>query len=121
MTASGAISGNGRLVKMGDGTLDLSGVDNSGLLGGLTVLGGFVAADESTNLGSGGSALTFDGGGLQATASFTIPSGKEIDVYPGGAHSIATVIPWRSMPLSGPIPGPAHTLGNLGKIGRFAL
>ena len=77
------ISGQGGLVKMGDGTLDLSGVNNSGLLGDLTVTGGFVAASAPSNLGSG--ALIFDGGGVQATGNLTIPSGKEIDVCAGGA------------------------------------
>ncbi len=81
----GGIGGQGGLVKIGDGTLGLSGVNNAGLQGGLTVSGGFVAASDASNLGYYQSPLVFNGGGLQATASFKIPSSKEIDVQAGGA------------------------------------
>ncbi len=95
------VVGSGQLVKLGDGTLDLSGVDNSGLLGGLAVEGGLVAASGPSNLGYSASALIFDGGGLQATASFAVPSGKEIDVRAAARRSIRTAIRWRSTPSSG--------------------
>ena len=86
VAASGGVSGDGDLLKIGDGTLDLSGVNNSGLLGNLIVEGGFVAASAENDLGSvSNSALIFDGGGLQWTSQFNIPAGKEIDVRAGGA------------------------------------
>ena len=81
----GGIGGVGGLVKTGYGTLDLSGVNKSGLLGALTVTGGFVATSDPSNLGFYQSPLVFDGGGLQATGNLTIPSGKEIDVQASGA------------------------------------
>ena len=85
----GGVSGVGQLFKSGDGTLDFSGANNSrtapsgGLQGSLIIEGGFVAADDPSNLGCG--SLVFDGGGLQATGGFTIPATKEIDVQSGGA------------------------------------
>ena len=72
-------------MKAGDGTLDLGGPGACGLAGNLVVEGGFIAANHAAALGGSGTALVFDGGGLQATGSFTIPSGKEIDVRAGGA------------------------------------
>ena len=63
----GHINGGGGLTKIGTGRLDLSSADASGLLGNLTVLDGVIAAAGSGSLGSGGSALIFDGGALQAT------------------------------------------------------
>jgi len=79
------VSGANNLVKVGDGTLDMSGADNSDFTGNIVAQGGFVAADDSDCLGGSGSALVFNGGGLQWTGPFNIPSGKEIDVLAGGA------------------------------------
>ena len=76
---------DGDLVKMGNGTLDLSGMDNTSLQGDVVVNGGFVAADNVTNLGFSESALIFDGGGLQWTSTFDIPAEKVIKVRSGGA------------------------------------
>jgi len=80
----GGIGGVGGLVKTGDGTLDLRNVDNSGLLGNLTVTGGFILIGDPSNLGNYQSALIFDGGGLRASGDLTI-SYYRIDVRAGGA------------------------------------
>jgi autotransporter-associated beta strand protein len=87
VTLTGGASGPNDLVKIGGGTLDLSGVDNSGLDGNLVVQGGFVAANSLDSLGNEeDSTLIFDGGGLQWTAAFDIPAGKVIEVCAGGAE-----------------------------------
>ena len=83
VAAGGTVSGRDNLVKIGDGTLNLGGVNNTGLQGELVINGGFVAADGMSSLGSG--ALVFDGGGLRWSAPFDIPCGQEINVGSGGA------------------------------------
>ena len=58
MTALAGVNGPDDLVKAGDGTLDLSGIDNSsstaGLEGDLVIQGGFVAAIAGEQLGQPG-------------------------------------------------------------------
>ena len=75
------------------GVLDFSACasTSSEFFGSVTVMGGFVAANNIADLGNGiedlnngTTALIFDGGGLRATGSFTIPSTTEID-DPSGA------------------------------------
>ena len=55
----------------GYGTFDLSNANTSGLSGQLIIQGGFVALNDSSELGSG--ALVFDGGGLRATGALYNP------------------------------------------------
>jgi autotransporter-associated beta strand protein len=90
LSLPGGISGGGLTVidsSGGYGTLDLSGSQNPGLLGNVTLDGGFVAASNIGDLGSlGDSTLIFNGGGLRAVDNnLTIPSGKQIEVGAGGA------------------------------------
>ena len=85
VTLAGTIFGSADLAKAGDGTLNVSGVNNSGFIHNLVMQGGLVAASGMSNLGSGGSALVFDGGGLQWTAAFDIPASKVVDIRLGGA------------------------------------
>ncbi len=68
MTASGGVSGDYALTKIGSGTLTLTGT-NSGS-GTTTVSAGALNISATNNLGSGG--ITLGGGTLQAGASFTL-------------------------------------------------
>ena len=49
--SAGGVSGEGDIVKIGDGALDLSQADNTGFRGQLLIEGGFVAAGTQDNLG----------------------------------------------------------------------
>ena len=81
---TGTVVGTGgTLIKVGTGTLTLSGVNTYS--GGTSVNGGVVAVTGDANLGSG--SLTFDGGTLQALTSGSgggITSSKSITLNSGG-------------------------------------
>ena len=87
-SSTGSIAGSGALMVLdssgGQGTLDLTGADTSGLLGNLVIAGGFVAADGMNCLGSSGT-VAFDGGGLRWSGPFNIPASEQIEVLAGGA------------------------------------
>ncbi len=78
-TLGGLLSGSGSLTLVGGGTLNLNGANT--FAAGLTADGGAVVVGADTNLGPGN--LTLDGGILEATASFTMNSGRGIAVGPG--------------------------------------
>ena len=80
----GGLNGTNDVVIIGGGTANLSGGNNSGFTGNFVVQSGFVAAGSMTDFGSA-SGLEFDGGGMQWTAQFNIPSGTAINVGAGGA------------------------------------
>ncbi|MCP5127842.1 MAG: autotransporter-associated beta strand repeat-containing protein [Gammaproteobacteria bacterium] len=68
-TLSGVISGSGALNKVGAGTLILSG---NNTYGNTTLSGGTLSIAEATDLGSGGTTLTLDGGALAVTGAMDI-------------------------------------------------
>jgi autotransporter-associated beta strand protein len=68
LTMSGTLSGDGSMVKEGDGTLVLSG-DNS-YSGGSVLMGGTTQISGNDNLGSG--AVVINGGTLESTADATL-------------------------------------------------
>ena len=68
VTLSGALSGSGKIIKTGAGTLTLSG-DNSSLSGGVTLQQGTLVAASANALGSGN--VTMSGGTLQINQSMT--------------------------------------------------
>jgi fibronectin-binding autotransporter adhesin len=77
---SGVISGSGSLRKTDSGTLVLSGAN--AYTGGTTVGAGTLAVAADNALGAAAGGLTFTGGTLKTTASFT--SGRGVTVNSGG-------------------------------------
>ena len=75
LTAIGAVSGAGRLVKEGSGTLILGG-DNINWTGGTTIDAGVVRVISPTGIGTGDVAL--NGGMIEATVTLT--TGQKINV-----------------------------------------
>jgi outer membrane autotransporter protein len=108
-TFSGTISGSGRLVKVGGGTLTLSG--NNSYQGGTIVSAGTLAVASSRALGTGPLTLA-DGTTLQAAANGLALANA---VRLNGAVTVDTQS--NTMTLSGPISG----IGGLDKIGSGTL
>src|SRR5919201_1253234 len=108
-TFSGTISGSGRLVKVGDGTLTLSG--NNSYQGGTIVSAGTLGVGSSRALGTGALTLA-DGTTLQAAANGLALANA---VRLNGGVTVDTQS--NTMTLSGPISG----TGGLDKIGSGTL
>ena len=108
-TFSGTISGSGRLVKVGDGTLTLSG--NNTYQGGTIVSAGTLAVGSSGALGTGALTLA-DGTTLQAAANGIALANA---VRLNGDVTVDTQS--ATMALSGPFSG----TGGLDKIGSGTL
>ncbi len=76
------ISGDGELVKFGEGTLTLGGANT--YLGGTFVEEGMLAVSEDRNLGAPSGLLSLNGGALRNTAPITTPRAITIGVFDGG-------------------------------------
>ncbi len=86
-TFSGIVSDTGTLIKDGNGTLTLSGVNTYS--GSTTINDGSISISADSGLGTAPSAatpghLTFDGGTLNTTATFTLDSNRGIALNAGG-------------------------------------
>ena len=90
---TGTLSGNGTLVKQGNGTLTLSGT-NSSFTGAININVGTIAVSASDNLGATpGSAETdivLNGGALRATAAFTLGTNKSISLTDDSTINVDT-------------------------------
>lgn len=109
----GALTGNGDLSKIGNGTLTLNGGGSYG--GTFTVRQGVLALGSANALGAGSGVLALDGGTARFTASFT-PSLAGVRVTAnGGTLDVADnniILPAKLVGDSG---------GNLTKTGRGTL
>ncbi|MCY1396581.1 outer membrane autotransporter barrel domain protein [compost metagenome] len=110
-TQSGIVSGPGALLKVGTGSLILSG--NNSYSGGTGLNSGTLVVAEDANLGAASGPLDFSGGTLQTTQSFA--SGRTFSVSAGGA-TIDTA-PGTTLTLGGTSSG----TGGLNKIGAGVL
>ncbi|TIS51156.1 autotransporter outer membrane beta-barrel domain-containing protein [Mesorhizobium sp.] len=79
-TINSNLAGSTQLVKTDLGTLVLNGTN--AYTGGTAINGGTLQVSADTNLGAAAGALTFDGGTLSNTASFT--SGRGVTLLAGG-------------------------------------
>ena len=110
LALTGTITGAGGLVKQGAGTLVLSGAND--YAGGTTFGAGRAEVSADTNLGAASGGLTFAGGTLATTASFT--SARNVEVETLGSLDVAGN---SALELSGSISGE----GTLAKQGTGAL
>ena len=112
-TYAGVMSGAGALTKRGGGTLTLGSASNS-YEGGTSISDGILAVGSDGNLGNASGGLTFDGGALQTTATFS--SARTVTMNGNGT---VNTDPSTTLTLSGIINGGA--LGRLTKEGTGTL
>ena len=110
LTYAGVISGTGSLTKSGAGTLTLTG--NSTYTGGTTISAGTLAVSSDANLGAASGGLTFGGGTLQSTATFS--SNRGVTLTGGGTLNTNAAT---TLTLGGAITG----TGSLTKSGTGTL
>jgi autotransporter-associated beta strand protein len=75
-------SPGGGLTKTGSGTLTLGGTNT--YAGGTTIRGGTLAIAADNRLGAAAGDITLNGGGLLTLASFTLQSGRSVNLGPAG-------------------------------------
>ncbi len=110
LSIGNVISGTGSLTKTGAGVLTLSGVNTYS--GGTTVNNGILRVSSDNNLGNASGGLTFGGGTLQTTSSFSI--NRPITLNTGGGNFDTN---GNSLTLAGNISG----TGSLAKTGSGTL
>lgn len=110
LTLAGTISGDGKLNKLGDGVLTLTGANT---FGGVTLGAGVLAIDSDAALGAADASLTLAGGELRALSSLTLARKLEID---GGRRFTLDTMA-NNVALTGEIAGG----GTLNKVGAGTL
>jgi fibronectin-binding autotransporter adhesin len=113
LTHNGVISGAGGLIKTGAGTLVLGNFLNA-YQGGTTIKEGTLSVSENSGLGQAGTALTFDGGTLQATVTgFLLSRAVTLNSGGGTLETVSSV----NLILDGVVDG----AGRLTKTGAGTL
>ncbi|KWV45158.1 hypothetical protein AS156_23920, partial [Bradyrhizobium macuxiense] len=97
---SGNISGGGQFIKSGVGVLRLRGTNTYS--GGTMVTLGILDIDSDARLGAAGTRITLDGGGLDASQTFTSSRGVQLTNRGGSI----LVDPGKTLTLSGVVSGP---------------
>ncbi|MCH8686648.1 autotransporter outer membrane beta-barrel domain-containing protein [Sphingosinicellaceae bacterium A1X5R2] len=110
-TIDSALTGTAQLVKADLGTLVLTGTNS--YTGGTAINGGTLQVASDANLGAAPGALTFDGGTLATTTTFT--SGRAVTLEDGGGRF--TPQTGTTLTLTGTVGG----AGNLTKDGAGTL
>ena len=110
-TYSGILSGTGRLIQQGPGTVSV--INANSYSGGTQILGGILSIENSVNLGNSSGSLIFNTGGiLRVTNSFTFPGNMTL-AGPGGID----VVGGNLFSISGMITGPGtFTKQNIGTL-----
>ncbi|MGU3493872.1 autotransporter-associated beta strand repeat-containing protein [Xanthobacteraceae bacterium A53D] len=99
---SGAISGTGGLVKLGSGTLNLTGA--SSYTGGTSIRAGTLQISSASGLGTGGLALSGTAA-LQASTTFATANAVSLTAVGGAGGGTFDVDAGRTLTLSGTISG----------------
>ncbi|MBN9541180.1 MAG: autotransporter-associated beta strand repeat-containing protein, partial [Alphaproteobacteria bacterium] len=86
-TYAGTMSGSGRLVRIGGGTLTLTGTNSYS--GGTVFGGGTISVAADAALGAATGVLVFESGTLQTTATFTMVRATTLNAE-GGTFDVAT-------------------------------
>jgi outer membrane autotransporter protein len=110
LTQTGVISGVGSLTKVGAGTLTLLGTNSYS--GGTAINAGILAVFADNNLGAPNGGLSFNGGTLENTASFTTARAMTLN----SSGTISTD-PGTTLTQTGVISG----IGSLTKVGSGTL
>ena len=85
LSTAGQIAGPSNLVKIGTGTLVLSGDNSASWTSGAALLSaGTLSISAENNLGAGTNDVTFQGGTLEVTSGFTTNAGKVFTLGTGG-------------------------------------
>ena len=106
-TYAGVVSGTGSLTKSGAGTLTLMGANT--YTGGTTINVGTLAVNTDANLGAASGGLTFGGGTLQSTATFT--SNRGVTLTGGGTFNTNAAT---TLTLGGAITGTGSLTKSIG-------
>ncbi|NBO74635.1 MAG: hypothetical protein EBV29_08345 [Gammaproteobacteria bacterium] len=108
------ISGAGDLVKLGSGTLTLSGTNT--FTGSTTISAGAIAVSADAGLGATSAEVLMNGGTLSATDSFTLDALRGVTLSTGATSTI-TVASTKTLLAAGVISGS----GNLTKSGAGTI
>ncbi|MGJ3244036.1 MAG: autotransporter-associated beta strand repeat-containing protein [Opitutales bacterium] len=106
LTVDGIIAGNGSLTKQGAGTLVLAATNT--FTGSTSVTGGTLQADADAKFGAApgsptASALTLDGGTLEATATFSLDANRGITL--GAGNGTVAVDATETLTVGGTVAG----------------